>query len=47
MSQATGSSALVPTSAQNTGGVGFQQQGSVDWVALGQQQFSLSLAILV
>ena len=37
---------LVPAGAQSSQGPGFAQQGSVDWVALGQTQFSASIAIL-
>ena len=37
---------LVPAGAQSSQGPCFAQQGSVDWVALGQTQFSASIAIL-
>lgn len=43
---ATHVSALVPAGARHTGGPSFTQQGTVDWVALGQTQFSASIAIL-
>ena len=41
-----GSMALVPAGAQSSQEPGFAQKGSVDWVALGQTQFSASIAIL-
>ena len=37
---------IVPAGSQTSQGPGFAQQGSVDWVALGQTQFSASIAIL-
>lgn len=37
---------LVAAGGQGNLGSGFAQQGSVDWVALGQTQFSASIAIL-
>ena len=37
---------LVAAGGQSNQGSGFAQQGSVDWVALGQTQFSASIAIL-
>ncbi|KAL8930213.1 MAG: hypothetical protein Q9208_000830 [Pyrenodesmia sp. 3 TL-2023] len=43
---ATPISALVPAGARPNGGAPFAQQGTVDWVALGQSQFSASVAIL-
>lgn len=39
-------SALVPAGARHTREPSFAQQGTVDWVALGQTQFSASIAIL-
>ena len=38
--------ALVPSGPQQTQGVGFAQQGTIDWVSLGQTQFSASIAVL-
>ena len=38
--------ALVPAGPQQNQGPGFAQQGSVDWVSLGQTQFSASIAVL-
>lgn len=43
---ATPGSALVPSGARDTQRTSFAQQGTVDWVALGQTQFSASIAIL-
>lgn len=37
---------LVAAGGQSNQGSGFAQQGSVDWIALGQTQFSASIAIL-
>ena len=47
MASSHGSSALVP--ARSSGAVAesnFPQQGTLDWVALGQTQFSASIAVL-
>ena len=38
--------ALVPAGPQKNQGSSFAQQGSVDWVSLGQTQFSASIAVL-
>ena len=38
--------ALVPAGPQQNQGFGFAQQGNVDWVSLGQTQFSASIAVL-
>lgn len=38
--------ALVPAGPQQNQGSGFAQQGTVDWVSLGQTQFSASIAVL-
>ena len=38
--------ALVPAGPQRNQGSSFAQQGSVDWVSLGQTQFSASIAVL-
>ena len=38
--------ALVPSGPQQTQGSGFAQQGTIDWVSLGQTQFSASIAVL-
>ena len=38
--------ALVPAGLPQNQGSGFVQQGSVDWVSLGQSQFSASVAVL-
>ena len=46
MASVPGSNALVPNSTQTRTGPAFAQQGSVDWVALGQTQWSASVAIL-
>lgn len=46
MSSNIPSTALVPSGAQGTGGPSFAQQGTVDWVALSQSQWSASIAIL-
>ncbi|KAG6994149.1 hypothetical protein G7Y79_00046g082000 [Physcia stellaris] len=46
MSSSVPSTALVSSSAQVTGGHRFAQQGTVDWVTLGQSQWSASVAIL-
>ena len=46
MSGPDNSMTLVAASGQGNQGSGFAQQGSVDWVALGQTQFSASIAIL-
>ncbi|KAG8526125.1 uncharacterized protein KY384_000118 [Bacidia gigantensis] len=46
MSAGPGGSALVPAGSLSTIGPSFQQQGTLDWVSLGQTQFSASIAIL-
>ena len=38
--------ALVPAGSQQNQGSGFAQQGTVDWISLGQTQFSASIAVL-
>ena len=38
--------AVVPAGPQQNQGSGFAQQGTVDWVSLGQTQFSASIAVL-
>ena len=38
--------ALVPSGPQQTQVSGFAQQGTIDWVSLGQTQFSASIAVL-
>ena len=38
--------ALVPAAPQQNQGSVFTQQGAVDWVAMGQAQFSFSMAVL-
>ena len=46
MSLGIPSTALVPSGARGAGGPSFAQQGTVDWVTLGQSQWSASIAIL-